>query len=90
MVKANDHRRMALMRPLLGASALVLLGACQPQKELFPGMEAPTQIQSDAMGWPAPQQMNLDEGDNQDPSFDSPGYPYGSQPWYAQPGYLQG
>lgn len=53
-------------------------------------MEAPTQVQSQSMGWPAPSYINVEQGDNQDPSFDQPGYPYPSGPWYTQPGYLQG
>jgi len=68
---------------------VMLVGACQ-QKELFPGMEAPTQQQSNAMGWPAPHYINIEQGDNQDPSVDTMSYPYSSSPWYMQPGYLQG
>lgn len=80
-------RMLELASAPLGA--LLLCGACQ-QKELFPDMVAPTTAQADAMGWPAPRYFGVEEGDNQDPMVDTPGYPYAGQDWYAQPGYLQG
>lgn len=87
----REPRRFARSQrsALIACGALTLLGACQ-QQELFPGMEAPTQVQSQQMGWPRPTYLNIEQGDNQDPTFDNPSYPYNSQPWYAQPGYLQG
>jgi len=92
--RANEHdqrpgRMESLVASLLGCAGAALLGSCQ-QQELFPGMEAPTQIQSQSMGWPAPRYINVEEGDNQDPSFDTQNFPYSTQPWYAEPGYLQG
>lgn len=87
----ETSRRAALRSGAFAGAALLAAGglaACQP--ELFPGMEAPTQLQQESMGWPAPSYINLEEGDNQDPSVDTPNYPYPSEPWYMQPGYLQG
>ncbi|MFO0895669.1 MAG: hypothetical protein U0574_12030 [Phycisphaerales bacterium] len=86
--------RWQAMGPGTAGLMVLMAGACQPQ--LFPGDESPTQLQRSAMGFPAPQEFNLEEGDNEDPMMDDPTYPYpsldggGAAPWYAQPGYMQG
>jgi len=93
-VHGRMHGRevVASIRALALAAALVLplaLAACQ-QQELFPDMVAPTTAQSEAMGWPAPQYINIGQGDSDDPSIDNANYPYGGSNWFMQPGYLQG
>lgn len=89
MIQRNRRAIRAVLLACFGASALSLAACTQP--ELFPGDVAPTQAQSNAMGWPAPHYINVDDGDNEDPSVDMANYPYaGGTPWYLQPGYLGG